>query len=683
MENNVLRQDNIVIGVVSKGIFVIPHIEAFLGQPVTRIARSGPPVAAVAVWGHRPTARPGEEYARAHGVPLLRLEDGFLRSLDLGCHGAPPLSLVVDGRGIYYDASRPSDLEHMLEHEELDDFLLRDAEKAHAAILAAGLSKYNHAPAAPDGLLGDTSRPRILLLDQTAGDVSIRMGGADAFSFQRMLDAARTRFPDGRFFIKTHPDVIAGKKKGYLTDASKAQGMTVIAEDFAPLSLLAQADAVFTVTSQMGFEALLLDKDVHCFGMPFYAGWGATRDEEHCERRTRKRSPLEILAAAYIGYARYVNPFTGKRCDIHDVIRILARQREVNELNAARITCLHFDRWKRPHARAFLSSTRGAVRFYSSADRAIDHARQNKGRLVVWSSRAAANLETACAEASVPLTRMEDGFIRSVGLGSDYHSPHSLVLDDQGIYYDPARPSRLETILRETEFTPELLDRARALRQHIVSQGITKYNVAARTNARFPEGRKIILVPGQVEDDASVRLGGGKIRTNLELLIAVRASAPRAYIVYKPHPDVERGNRRGRVDDAEALRHADQIIRDIGMHQVLEQVDEVHTLTSLSGFEALLRGLPVHTHGGPFYAGWGLTQDSMSFPRRNRPLPLDALVAGALILYPLYYDWKTRMFCGPEEICARLLEPNLSPPTKAWVRLVWMLREIWKSFGGR
>ncbi len=672
-----------MIGIFSNGILAIPHLEVFLDGPTTRIARSGPPVSAVAVWGHRPTARAGEKYARAHDLPLVRLEDGFLRSLDLGCHGAPPLSLVVDGRGIYYDASRPSDLEHTLEHADLDDALLREAEKARAAILAAGLSKYNHAPTAPDGLLGDASRPRVLLIDQTAGDVSIRMGGADASSFRSMLDTARTRFPDGRFFIKTHPDVIAGKKKGYLTDSSSAQGMTIIAEDFAPLSLVVQADAVFTVTSQMGFEALLLNKDVHCFGLPFYAGWSVTRDELRCARRTRQRSTLEILAAAYIRYARYVNPFTGKRCDIHEIIRVLTRQREINERNAGHSVCLHFDRWKHTHARAFLSSTRGATHFSSSPRHAIARAQKTNGRLVVWSSRANADLDAACAAASVAVTRMEDGFIRSVGLGSDYHSPHSLVLDDQGIYYDPSRPNRLETILRETAFTPELLDRASALRQHIVSQGITKYNVTARNDVRFPNGRRIVLVPGQVEDDASVRLGGGEIRTNLELLAAARDNAPNDYIVYKPHPDVERGNRCGRLEDAVALRHADRVVRDIGMHQVLERVDEVHTLTSLTGFEALLRGLPVHTHGGPFYAGWGLTQDRMDFPRRGRTLDLDALVAGTLILYPLYYDWKTRMFCGPEEICARLLEPNPAPPAPIWVRLVWMLREAWKNLGGR
>ena len=670
-----------MIGVCSPGIRSIPLLSAFLGDSVTIPEKSPLDLSTIAVWGRRPTSQKGENFARKHGLPILRLEDGFLRSLDLGCNGAPPLSLVVDGQGIYYDARQPSDLEQLLELGDLNAKFLQESEHALAAIVKFCLSKYNHAPTAPAGLLGDTSRTRILIIDQTVGDMSVGLGAADASSFQNMVEAAKSRFPEGRFFVKTHPDVIAGKKKGYLRNSEILDGITVIAEDFAPLSLLAQTDVVFTVTSQMGFEALLLGKEVHCFGLPFYAGWGVTKDELSCERRTRKRSTLEIFAAAYIIYARYVNPFTGQRCDIHEIIRILARQREMNERNAGHTACLNFSRWKHPHAQAFLSSTNGATRFFSSQRRAITHAAKNNGRVVVWSSRASECLEQECKTAGIKLVRMEDGFIRSAGLGSDFHWPYSLVLDEQGIYYDPSRPSRLETILQFNDFSPELQDRAKALRLHILAQGITKYNVSANSliTASFPKNRRIVLVPGQVEDDASVRLGGGDITSNLELLAEVRRTCPDAFILYKPHPDVERSNRQGKILDVQALRHADQVLRDANMHHLLNTVDEVHTLTSLTGFEALLRDVPVHTYGGPFYAGWGMTRDRLDFPRRERRLAIDELVAGTLILYPTYFDWRTGMFCGPEEVCSRLRDPSSKMQGKFWVRLLWSLREIWKQ----
>src|SRR4051812_4800189 len=48
----------------------------------------------------------------------------------------------------------------------------------------------------------------------------------------------------------------------------------------------------------------------------------------------------------------------------------------------------------------------------------------------------------------VRLVRVEDGFLRSVGLGADLVSPLSWVFDDQGIYFDPRQPSALESLLQ-------------------------------------------------------------------------------------------------------------------------------------------------------------------------------------------------------------------------------------------
>ena len=48
-------------------------------------------------------------------------------------------------------------------------------------------------------------------------------------------------------------------------------------QTWAP-ALIEAAAALYTVTSQMGFEALLWGRPVRVFGLPFYAGWGLTRD---------------------------------------------------------------------------------------------------------------------------------------------------------------------------------------------------------------------------------------------------------------------------------------------------------------------------------------------------------------------------------------------------------------------
>lgn len=637
-------------------------------------------------WGHKPTADKARRYATQHNLPYIALEDGFLRSLDLGCRGAPPLSLVVDHTGFYYDASGPSDLENLLNSEGWETPELMDsASQALRNIIHLRLSKYNHAPDAPEWTWGDSLFPRVLVLDQTVGDASVMLGGAHEASFRNMLDEALAASPLGNVWVKTHPDVNAGKKRGYLADYAAGRGVNVLAADYTPLSLLRQVDVVYTVTSQMGFEALMLNKEVHCFGMPFYAGWGLTTDYLTCSRRTRRRSLLEVFAAAYLLYARYVNPIRGKQCDIHDVISLLAEQKMRNERNRCFHVCVGYRWWKRPYARAYLQSTGGETLFYRNAKRAALAAREKGGQVVAWSSGADATLQTACDEAGVTLARMEDGFIRSVGLGSAFNWPYSLVVDRKGIYYDPTQPSELEDILNTMPDHSEraaLLERAAALRVFIVGNGLTKYNTGFRAALapEFPKGKRILLVPGQVEDDASVRKGGFGM-SNRELLRQAREARPDAFIIYKPHPDVESGNRLGAMPDEAALRHADLVLRDFPMGRLLELVDEVHTLTSQTGFEALLRGIAVFTYGGPFYAGWGLTQDRRRFPRRRSRLHLDELIAGTLLLYPSYYDWQTRNFCRAEDACHRLLQPDGQMRGRVWVRLLNAARDFLRRAG--
>src|SRR5204862_6499518 len=121
--------------------------------------------------------------------------------------------------------------------------------------------------------------------------------------------------------------------------------------------------------------------------------------------------------------------------------------------------------------------------------------------------------------ADVVLIRVEDGFLRSVGLGAELALPLSWVLDRTSMYYDATRPSDLEQLLESWEFTPQLLARAAALRKRIVASGITKYSVGERAWRR-PGRARVILVPGQVESDASLRLGAPTLRTNLALVRA-------------------------------------------------------------------------------------------------------------------------------------------------------------------
>jgi len=325
-------------------------------------------------------------------------------------------------------------------------------------------------------------------------------------------------------------------------------------------------------------------------------------------------------------------------------------------LNPSRTEIVGIKPWKRWQIDRFLREPYGKLHYAASPAEALRNHARNGGRIVIWAAREPDGFAQAAARQQAPLVRIEDGFLRSVGLGSTHVGGASLVVDAEGIYFDPRTPSTLERLLQAGGFSEALLQRAAGLRRFLVEHGLTKYNVGAQGQSivHSPPGRRRLLVPGQVKNDASIRYGAPEVGSNLELLRRVRLAEPDAWIVYKPHPDTEAGTRPGRVLDAEVLRHADQIARGVSASALFPQIDAVHTMTSLLGFEALLRGIPVTTWGLPFYAGWGLTQDHLELPRRSRRLSLDELVAGTLILYPRYTDPVTGKACEAEQVAEQL-----------------------------
>lgn len=320
-----------------------------------------------------------------------------------------------------------------------------------------------------------------------------------------------------------------------------------------------------------------------------------------------------------------------------------------------------FRRWKAANLQPLLGLQSEVVQFATDASSLENLSLLPGDTIVCWGATPALALVTFARDKQLKLLHIEDGFIRSVGLGSDLIRPQSLVLDERGIYFDATRPSDLEHILATREFTIEDRQRAQQVRAFIIEHGITKYNLEPLQTVQWPSrGRLVVLVPGQVETDASIRLGCTYVRTNLDLLRAVRQARPDAFIVYKPHPDVLSLNRKGRVALAAAREYADHVEAGVSVVSCIAACDEVHTMTSLTGFDALLRGKKVVTYGQPFYSGWGLTEDraenATAFERRQRRVTLDELVAGALLHYPIYWDWDLKGHTTCEAVLHRIVE---------------------------
>ena len=358
----------------------------------------------------------------------------------------------------------------------------------------------------------------------------------------------------------------------------------------------------------------------------------------------------ETAVRTALGSVTWQNPFTDEPMTTKEAIELCGFWRRLIDRNRDIKGGLGFAPWKQSHVAPLLWGGSSNFHFMKRPS-----GLQKGDSLAVWRARASGDAIASLQHSKINLIEVEDGFLRSQGLGADCIPPLSITVDRLRPHFDPSGPSELEALLHDGAFDPELLERARKLRAVIVENGLGKYDRGFAPVARRVANRRHILVPGQVEDDRAIQIGGCGLVSNLELLSRVRARAADAYILYKPHPDVIAGHRRGAIAQDQCLAYADEVVTDVPIASLIAMVDEVHVNTSLTGFEALLREKAVTTYGVPFYAGWGLTTDLGAVPdRRQVQRTLDELVAAALLLYPRYIDPVSGLPCEADLLVDRL-----------------------------
>lgn len=626
--------------VFNGGFFTRPRIRRILTlagwSPVLGVPGAGD---TIGLWGASPTSWRGEAVARRTGAAVLRVEDAFLRSILPGraaqwngpsAAKRGPIGLLLDPVGLHFRADAPSLLERLILDPQTSEWHGR-ARAGIDRLIAADLSKYNaHLPDMPAPSAG-----YVLVVDQTRGDASL--GGAGRPAFLAMLQAARDENPGLPILIRSHPETAAGLRPGHFNQSDLRPDDSFSDGPISPWALLRGAARVYAMSSQLGYEAMLAGHRPRIFGQPFCAGWGLS-DDAHPYPRRQPATIETLFAASHLRGPVWYDPCRDRLTDFETALRQIEAEAKAWRQDHAGHLAYGMRLWKRPFiSRAFGSAK--PVRFT---------AQPGAGVTLAWANRAA---QTPGA------MRVEDGFLRSRGLGAALVPPLSLVADDLGIYYDPTRESRFERLMAEPLSEPARR-RALALADSLVASGLTKYNLAGAL-PDLPPGRRI-LVPGQVEDDASIRLGAGAERSNLVLLERARAENPDAVLIYKPHPDVEAGLRPGRIEPDRLARLADVVAQQASPTALMAAVDEIWTITSTMGFEALLRGLPVTTLGAPFYAGWGLTRDLGPIPaRRKTGAELAQLIHTALVAYPRYFDPVSGLPCPPEVVLERLSDPDL------------------------
>lgn len=275
---------------------------------------------------------------------------------------------------------------------------------------------------------------------------------------------------------------------------------------------------------------------------------------------------------------------------------------------------------------------------------------------VFWGYTEPSSVLRYATKNNTPIWRMEDGFIRSSSLGASHSTPYSLVIDKTGLHYSPDTSSDLEVMLNEHEFTSKEVRDAEFCMSLMHSLSLSKYNPPVfneNTGGTLALKRKVAVI-GQVDNDMAMRLGNPDNWTMLQLIQLAKHENPDAEIIYRPHPDIFQGYQRSRFQSRPVAAICRIESPEVPITEFLDGIDHLYTVTSLTGLEALLRGKTVTVVGAAFYAGWGLTDDRLQFPRRKKKRTLTELFSAVYLKYPTYLADMENARIGFHAACLRI-----------------------------
>lgn len=586
--------------------------------------------------------------------PSVFIEDGFIRSINVTDKYS--FSYIIDRKGIHYDY-RSSELHDLIKSNDYSSTDLEIANQAINLICNNSISKYNQKQTK---VLDFDNTNNVLIVLQCENDLSLNYSTIEPSSNTDLIRWAIAENPNSTFIIKKHP---ADKKPQLYLNEFSDLDITYLSENINPNHLFSVTDKVYTISSQFGFEALMFGKDVHCMGLPFYAGYGLTTDLYSTNKRINTtRTLTEIFIAAYIKYSHYIDPNTGVDICIIDAINAIIEINKCNSSTPSNSIFIGFSPWKKKFLSQIFSNINISFRSFSWLKENLNSINISVD-IYVWGVsdilKHNINIRDILPENNV--YRVEDGFVRSADLGSNLSLPMSLVFDSTGIYFDPASPSDLENIIKDNVFTAKQNDEATTLMDTIVSARVSKYNMDNEDLILPATNKVIIFIPGQVTSDASIQLGSKTTSTNRALLKKVRETNPTAYIIYKPHPDTSSGNRQSDISNIEAQEYCDLLIISASIPDCIDVADEVHVMSSLVGMEALMRRSKVVCYGSPFYAGWGLTTDLEPLPRRRKDLSIEELFHCTYIQYPKYFNYNTGLYTSLSNTIDNIKNTTLNP----------------------
>ena len=256
---------------------------------------------------------------------------------------------------------------------------------------------------------------------------------------------------------------------------------------------------------------------------------------------------------------------------------------------------------------------------------------------------------------NLPYYALEDGFVKSLSQGrwKEQEIIFSLIIDRQGIYYNSAAPSELESIICDTvnsENFEQYSSQGAKLISLITSNNIVKFNVRSSTSENGSSIKIIakdssVLLIDQTFGDSSVVLGNASKESFDQMLSDAISKYGPDNVFVKIHPNVINRKAKGYFSLHRLRQSKVHIISsDVNTAQLLKIFKNVYVVTSGTGYEALMAGCHVTCYGEPFYSGYGLTEDKKTstqirrIKKLNRPLTIKLLAYAIFYRYSIFID---------------------------------------------
>lgn len=577
----------------------------------------------------------------ASPYPVLRLKDGIFAGYS-NKKSAYSLYYAFES-DVYYNLKKESNIESLLRSYWVPTE--EEWQTAHLAIQMInkyGITKYNEYPHVSESTMRGVGYQNILLVDQPIDDESVVLGNADEQTFNDMLLYAFDNYQYANIYVKLHPDTIDGKKEGYLQKLLLKHGLNdhpsikLIDTHCNITSLFHFINDIFVVTSQVGFEALIRNKNVICFGTPFYSGWGLTTDMQTLSYPKPERSLMDLFVALVLQHTLYLNPFTGKKGTILDLLEYVSlQQRHNNKKNVAFYNTAFIERKNIDLLLNVDKQNFSAITKAKQIPKHIDD--------FILTDKKSTFQEVEPLKYRAFLS---DGFLFSDRVNDE--NVLSLIVDHNGPFYDPKAQSDLDYMLNHETYTDYEKNCAEQflidLRGKFLMDMIEQDSGNALSEKK-KENKKVVFIPGQREEDDMTFVGGDiTIPSDYELLVAILQKVENSLIIYKPAQgskfkklnDLSKGGLVNLTSLVKERKNTFVFEFDASISHCIEVSDEVHLLNHTCGLEAIIKGKRVVTYGLPFYGGLGLTEDKQKFPREKREISLEEFALAVYMLYPRY-----------------------------------------------